>query len=503
MIIVNSTSFRHWYLRFWYWYVEIFSNLECTFIPTGFASACWTRPAIAIGIFGSKISSRFTGNPRPPLSSVGSFSLLSPGILSIGTYSLLSPGIPQLRKKNPRWIIRNQVMSGFFVHNLRHESDADDLCGEDKLKVVVDKEGKLKVVVDKDELELFEHELIKGDVDMSYLKDFWPNVFLRVTDLDFSNWFIQFYKHGDILINFCAKQLNDLLMPILRVIPRVKLYHHRGSLLLHVREIHVPFSASGELLHTVSGDLNYKKMVPDVKRFHKNVQYHTPNPAEMEMAKTRSLRREEAAKRKLPEVPKRLKKASKAQLPKVPKSSTPKVPAAELKLFEITLIRGGISLSLLMDYWPNTFLDLNAYVEFLYEWYEHWCLQHSKHRGDICSRPVDYLLGTKELHDKVIRDLNLLPHDKVMSLSWFKSFFKFDCALMLYNYRGSIILRVREILIPFSVSGELIKTVVSAGVQCKVDDDGWKVLKNAGLTESLEDTADPPTFDPSDRLLLK
>ncbi|GER52867.1 BAG family molecular chaperone regulator 1 [Striga asiatica] len=225
------------------------------------------------------------------------------------------------------------------------------------------------------------------------------------------------------------------------------------------------------------------------------------------------LRREEAANRKLPEVPKRLKKASKAQLPKVPKSSTPKVPAAELKLFEITLIRGGISLSLLMDYWPNIFLDLNAYVEFLYEWYEHWCLQHSKHRCDICFRPDDYLLGTKELHDKVIRDLNLLPYGKLMSLSWFKSFFKIDFTLMLYHYRGSIILRVREILIPFLVSGELIKIVVSAGVQCKVDDDGWKVnrrywnkmLNNAGSTESLVilDMADPPTFHPSDRLLLK
>ncbi|GER52869.1 auxin-responsive family protein [Striga asiatica] len=89
-----------------------------------------------------------------------------------------------------------------------HESDADDLGGEDKLKVVVDKESKLK--------------LIKGGVDMSYLKAFWCSF------ADFSYWFIQFYKHGDKISSYRvlyfqgAKQINDLLMPILSAIPKGK-----------------------------------------------------------------------------------------------------------------------------------------------------------------------------------------------------------------------------------------------------------------------------------------
>ncbi|GER52870.1 unconventional myosin-XVIIIa isoform a, partial [Striga asiatica] len=167
---------------------------------------------------------------------------------------------------------RIEVKAGFFVHNLRHEFDTLDDGLEDvegKLKVEVDKDGKVKIVVDKDELKLFEHELINGGVDMSYLKGFWPNVFLRVSDRNFSYWFIQFYKHGDRISSYRllyfqgCKQLNDSVMPKLDAIPRdsvmtlsefkkcldfdctVKHYHHQGSLLLRVREIHVPFSASG------------------------------------------------------------------------------------------------------------------------------------------------------------------------------------------------------------------------------------------------------------------
>ncbi|GER52936.1 cysteine/Histidine-rich C1 domain family protein [Striga asiatica] len=129
-----------------------------------------------------------------------------------------------------------------------------------------------------------------------------------------------------------------------------------------------------------------------------------------------------------------------------------------LMSFEIEVLAGGITLPFLMTYWPNVFLDVNEKLKFSYLYFIHWFCQFTKHGLDLTSYPVRYLLKTQKLHDLVVDELCSIPVDDIMPLSRLVSYFDFDCIIYLYHNKGSVILRIREIHIPFSASGELLRT---------------------------------------------
>ncbi|GER52937.1 WD repeat-containing protein 55 homolog [Striga asiatica] len=74
---------------------------------------------------------------------------------------------------------------------------------------------------------------------------------------------------------------------------------------------------------------------------------------------------------------------------------------------------------------------------------------------DSCHLRLKFLLV---LHDLVVDELCSIPVDDIMPLSRLVSYFDFDCIIYLYHNKGSVILRIREIHIPFSASGVLLRT---------------------------------------------